>query len=136
MQKQGHRLGCRDITNVLAVKSFLPLLQVTASQIRPKERTLIHKCLILHFLSTSIPTGVERKPGGRPSFFPHPVAVHDDFPAVSLERMHPVLCPHVGGVSLGLLGPQREPDGESHSLENVLSINFHTFSEFNSVLQS
>lgn len=60
-------------------------------------------------------TGVQRQPGGGPPFLPHPVSVHDDFPAVSLERMHPVFCPDAGGVSLGLLGPQREPDGESRS---------------------
>lgn len=94
-------------------KVFLSFVHVTAAQTKPKERTQINKCLILHDLPVLIPTGVERKPGSRPSFFPHPVAVHDDFPAVPLERMHPVLCPHVGGVSLRLLGPQREPDGES-----------------------
>lgn len=42
----------------------------------------------------------------------HLVSVHDDFPAVSLERLHPVLCSYAGGVSNGLLGPERKPDGE------------------------
>lgn len=40
------------------------------------------------------PTGVKCKPGSGPAVLPHLVIVHDDFPAVSLERLHPVLCPH------------------------------------------
>lgn len=65
------------------------------------------------FFSSSFLTGVKCKLGGSPSVLPHLVPVHDDFPAVSLERLHPVFCPNAGGVSLGLLGPQRKPDGES-----------------------
>ncbi len=60
------------------------------------------------------PTGVKRKPGGGPPVLPHLVSVHDDFPAVSLERLHPVLCPHAGGVPHWLLGPERKPDGETN----------------------
>lgn len=42
--------------------------------------------------------------------------------------MHPVLCPHVGGVPLRLLGPQGEPDGESHSWEKYfLSVIFFIY---------
>lgn len=57
-------------------------------------------------------TGVKCKLGGGPVVLPHLVSVHDDFPAVSLERLHPVLCPYAGGVSHRLLGPERKPDGE------------------------
>lgn len=57
-------------------------------------------------------TGVKCKLGSGPSVLSHLVSVHDDFPAVSLERLHPVLCSYAGGVSNGLLGPERKPDGE------------------------
>lgn len=56
--------------------------------------------------------GIQRKPGGSAPLLPHLVPVHDDFPAVPLERLHPVLRPHAGGVSLRLLGPQGKSDGE------------------------
>lgn len=70
---------------------------------------------VICFLFISILTGVKCKLGGSPPVLPHLVSVHDDFPAVSLERLHPVFCSNAGGVSLGLLGPQRKPDGESTS---------------------
>lgn len=44
-------------------------------------------------------TGVKRKPGSRPPGLPCSFFVHDDFPAVSLEWLHPVLRPDAGGVS-------------------------------------
>ncbi len=59
-------------------------------------------------------TGFECKLGGGPPVLPHFVSVHDDLPAVSLERLHPVLCPHAGGVSHGLLGPERKLDGKTN----------------------
>lgn len=67
------------------------------------------------FLLVSFLTGVKRKLRGGPTVLPRLVSVHDDFPAVSLERLHPVFCPDAGGVSLGLLGPEGKPDGEFNS---------------------
>lgn len=60
-------------------------------------------------------TGIKCKLGGGPPLLPHLVPVHDDFPAVSLERLHPVFRPHAGRVSLRLLGQERKPDGDGRS---------------------
>ena len=58
-------------------------------------------------------SGLQRQPGGGAALLPHPLPVHDDLPALPLERLHPVLCSHAGGVPLGLLGPQGEPHGRN-----------------------
>lgn len=68
-------------------------------------------------------TGVQCQPGGRPLVLPHPVSVHDDFPAVPLERLHPVLCADAGGVPHRLLGPQGKPDGKNGVLATAMVIN-------------
>lgn len=65
-------------------------------------------------------TGVKCKPGGGSPVHPHHVSLHNDFPAVPLERMHPVFCAYAGGVSQRLLGPQRKPDGEAHFTHQCL----------------
>lgn len=75
-------------------------------------------------------TGVKCKLGGSPPVLPHLVSVHDDFPAVSLERLHPVFCPNAGGVSLGLLGPQRKPDGESTSTKPQATLTLEKISMY------
>ena len=76
-------------------------------------------------------TGVKCKLGSGPSVLPHLVSVHDDFPPVSLERLHPILCSYAGGVSNRLLGPERKPDGEIHftklytRTQDIISVILH-----------
>lgn len=55
--------------------------------------------------------GVERQPGGSSSSVPNPVLVHDDFPAVPLERLRAVFRSDARRVSIRLLDPTRKSHG-------------------------
>lgn len=55
--------------------------------------------------------GLRCKLGGGAIVLPNPVTVHDDFPVVSLEWLHPVFCADARGVSSRLLGQKGEPHG-------------------------